>query len=94
MIHLPIYDLPDSKISLLFPPMIAFAKRLSDMNAAMSRHSLLKGKWKPLMRTLRFDRQELIERLSEQGFSRIEFRSFPVRSNGSYHQFVLATKAG
>ena len=92
MIHLPLYDLPDTKISILFPPVIALAKRLSDLKAAVDRHSLLKGKWKPVMRRLRFDRHQLLTQLQNMGFSRIEFRMFPVQSNQSYHEFVFATK--
>ena len=92
MIHLPLYTLPDTKVSKLFPPVIGFAKRLSDLKAALDRHSLLKGKWKPVMRRLRFDRHQLINRLQDMGFSRIEFRMFPVQSNNSYHEFVFATK--
>jgi ubiquinone/menaquinone biosynthesis C-methylase UbiE len=94
MIHLPLYDLPDMKISILFPPVIAFAKRMSDLKAAVDRHYLFKGKWKPVMRRLRFDRLQLLKKLQDIGFSRIEFRMFPVQSNGSYHEFVFATKCG
>lgn len=92
MIHLPLYDLPDTKVSTLFPPIIAFTKRLSDLKAAVDRHYLLKGKWKPVMRRLRFDRPHLLHQLQEVGYSRIEFRMFPVQSNGSYHEFMFATK--
>ena len=92
MIHLPLYDLPDTKISVLFPPLIAFAKRLSDLKAAVDRRYLRKGKWKPVMRRLRFDRQQLLNQLQDIGFSRIEFRMFPVQSNHSYHEFIFATK--
>ncbi|HEY4416355.1 MAG TPA: hypothetical protein VGO57_11745, partial [Verrucomicrobiae bacterium] len=92
MIHLPLYDLPDAKVSILFPPIIAFAKHLSDLKAAVDRRHLLKGKWKPVMRRLRFDRQQLINQLQNMGFSRIEFRKFSVQSNHSYHEFVFATK--
>jgi SAM-dependent methyltransferase len=92
MIHLPLYDLPDTKISILFPPVIALAKRLGDLKAAVDRHYLIKGKWKSVMRMLRFDRRQLLKQLQEMGFSRIELRTFPVQSNQSYHEFVFATK--
>ena len=92
MVHLPLYDLPDTKVSFLFPPVIALAKQLSDFKAALDRYSLLKGNWRPLMRTLRFDRRQLLSHLQVMGYSRIEFRMFPVRSNNDYHQFVMATK--
>ncbi|MGA2248213.1 MAG: class I SAM-dependent methyltransferase [Verrucomicrobiota bacterium] len=94
MIHLPLYDLPDTKISILFPPVIAFAKRLSDLKAAVDRRSLRKGNWKPVMRRLRFDRHQLVSQLEGMGFSRVEVRMFPVGSIGGHHEFVFATKAG
>ena len=92
MIHLPLYDFPDTKISILFTPVIALAKRLGDLKAAVDRHYLIKGKWKSVMRMLRFDRRQLLKKLQEMGFSRIELRTFPVQSNQSYHEFVFATK--
>jgi hypothetical protein len=44
------------------------------------------------MRRLRFDRHQLLNQLQKIGFSRIEFRMFPVQSNQSYHEFLFATK--
>lgn len=93
MIHLPLYDLPDAKISRLFRPVIALSKRLSDCRARLARHQLRKGKWKFLMRRLRFDRSQLLAELGTLGFANIQFRLFPVGSNHSYHEFVFATKA-
>jgi SAM-dependent methyltransferase len=94
MIHLPLYALPDTKVSMLFPPIIRFAKRVSDLKAAVERHQLRKGRWKPLMRTLRFDRRQVISQLEGMGFSRIEFRMFPMHRIGGYHECVFATKGG
>jgi len=93
MIHLPLYELPDTRISFLFKPIIALAKRLSDLKAAVDRRQLLKGRKRFVMRRLRFDRQQLRAKLAGMGYSRIEFQMFPVRSNQSYHEFVLATKS-
>jgi len=92
MIHLPLYELPDTKISILFSPIITFAKRLSDLKATIDRRRLLKGKWKPVMRRLRFDRGHLFDQIRNVGFSKIECRMFPVQSNQSYHEFIFATK--
>lgn len=92
MIHLPLYDLPDTKLSQFFSPIISLDKRLSDMRAAIGRRQLLKGKWTPIMRRLRFDRNQLRNSLRGIGYCRIEFRSFEVLSNQSYHEFVFATK--
>ncbi len=93
MVHLPLYNLPSSKISFLFKHGISLLKWGSDVRAAINRRHLLKGEWKPVMRSLRFDRDRLLHQLREIGFADIEFHSFPVKSNGSYHEFVFATKA-
>jgi ubiquinone/menaquinone biosynthesis C-methylase UbiE len=92
MIHMPLYNLPDAKVSRLFTPMISLAKRMSDFKAALDRRQLRKGKWKPVMRRLRFDRDQLLADLKAIGFSRIEFRTFAVQSNSSYHEFLFATR--
>jgi ubiquinone/menaquinone biosynthesis C-methylase UbiE len=94
MVHLPVYELPDSKLSAAFKPVISMAKRFSDYKAALDRRHLQKGNWKPVMRRLRFDRQDLISELRKIGFQNIEFRIFAVTSNMSYHEFVFAKKAG
>jgi len=92
MIHLPLYDLPDIKLSWIFRPVIALAERLGDAKASLDRRHLYKGRWKSVMRRLRFDRKQLLRELESMGFSNIEFRMFQVSSNDSYHEFVLATK--
>jgi SAM-dependent methyltransferase len=92
MVHLPLYDLPDTKVSILFEPVIALAKRLSDLKAAFHRRRLLNGKWQPVMRRLRFNRRHLLRQLHDIGFSEIEFSMFAVQSNSDYHEFVFATK--
>lgn len=94
MIHLPLYDLPDIKFSWVFTPIIALARRLGDLKATLDRRHLHKGKWKFVMRRLRFDRQQLVRELEAIGFTKIEFRMFRVSSNQSYHEFLLATKPG
>jgi SAM-dependent methyltransferase len=93
MIHLPLYNLPDTKAAIIFEPVISLAKRLSDLRAAMDRRQLRKGKWTPVMRRLRFDRRRLLHELGDIGFSDIEFRMFAVQSNHDYHEFVFATKS-
>ena len=92
MVHLPLYNLPDSKVSILFKPVLAFEKILGDVKAAYNRKQLLKGLWKPMMRRLRFERNHLIDFLEKIGFERVEIHGFRVRSNRDYHEFVLATK--
>jgi ubiquinone/menaquinone biosynthesis C-methylase UbiE len=92
MIHLPVYQLPDMPIASLFRPMIKLVKRIGDVRAALNRRLLLKGKWKFVMRRLRYERAPLVGALRETGFTEIEFRAFAVRSNQDYHEFVFATK--
>ena len=92
MIHLPVYQLPDMPVSSLFKPVIALVKRLGDIRAAIHRRALTKGKWKFVMRRLRYEREALRHSLAEIGFSEIEFRCFAVHSNSDYHEFVFARK--
>jgi hypothetical protein len=80
-------------IAALFRPIIRLVKRGGDLRAAFHRRLLLRGKWRFVMRRLRFERNELIASLRKIGFGEIEFLSFPVRSNNDYHEFVFAKKA-
>lgn len=92
MIHLPAYQLPDMPISSFFRPLISLVKRLGDIRAAANRRMLAKGKWKFVMRRLRYEREALIHSLGSIGFKDIEFRFFAVRSNGAFHEFLFARK--
>jgi ubiquinone/menaquinone biosynthesis C-methylase UbiE len=92
MVHLPIYVLPDSKVATLCKPIISMAKRASDFKASIDRRLLVMGKWRSIMRRLRFERAELVQRLGDIGFGKIEVRTFAVKSNQTYHDFVFATK--
>jgi SAM-dependent methyltransferase len=92
MVHLPIYDLPDVKIAALFRRALVFTKRLSDLKAGVHRALMVRGKARPVMRRLRFERAKLIEMVQSIGFVDIEFHLFPVQSNGSYHEFLFSTK--
>jgi ubiquinone/menaquinone biosynthesis C-methylase UbiE len=92
MIHLPLYELPRTKASKILAFIISFENRLLDIKAAIDRHKLRKGQWKPVMKFLNFNRGSLISVLKQIGFADIEFCMFAVRSNHDYHEFVLATK--
>jgi len=92
MVHLPIFELPDLPLAPLFRSAIAVYKKLGNVRAAFDRQLLLRGNWTFVMRRLRFERPQVVNELKRIGFGRIEFRNFPVRSNGDYHPFVLATK--
>jgi ubiquinone/menaquinone biosynthesis C-methylase UbiE len=92
MIHLPIYELPDLPGMPLFRALIRLLKKAGNIRAALNRRRLAAGKWTFVMRRLRFERSELINALRHAGFDRIEFRDFPLQSNGHYHPVVLATK--
>jgi SAM-dependent methyltransferase len=92
MIHLPLYDLPRMRATKIFAPIISLENRLLDIKAAMDRRKLRGGRWKPLMKYLRFERRQLLQELDGIGFSDIEFCMFAVQSNHDYHEFVFATK--
>jgi ubiquinone/menaquinone biosynthesis C-methylase UbiE len=93
MIHLPLYDLPGTKVAKILAPVFFAAKRLRDVKAAMNRRQLRKGRWTPLMRMLRFDRRQLLHELQDIGFSDIEYCMFAMQSNHDYHEFVFASKS-
>lgn len=92
MIHLPLYELPDTRISNLFTPVLSLEKRVMDFKAALARKRLQKGEWAPVMRRLRFDRQQLLQVLKSIGFLHVETRMFAVQSNHSPHDFIFASK--
>jgi hypothetical protein len=68
--------------------MISVSKQIGTLKAAVNRK-----RGKLIMRGLPCERSWLAQRLSEMGFRNIEFRTFQVRSNQSWHDFVLAEKA-
>ena len=87
MIHLPIYSLPQSPMQSALRSMIAVSKQAGTLIAAINRK-----RGKLIMRGLACDRSWLAQHLEGMGFRNIEFRTFQVRSNQSWHDFVLAEK--
>jgi SAM-dependent methyltransferase len=93
MIHLPLFDFPHhSKAAKLIVPIISLEDRLIDFKAGIDRRKLRKGKWRPVMKYLRFERSQLIGELQNIGFSDIEFCMFALQSNHAYHEFLFAAK--
>jgi ubiquinone/menaquinone biosynthesis C-methylase UbiE len=88
MVHMPIYALPQSPLQPALRSMISVSKQIGTLKAAVNRK-----RGKLIMRGLPCERSWLAQRLSEMGFRNIEFRTFQVRSNQSWHDFVLAEKA-
>ena len=87
MVHLPIYSLPQSPLQPALKSMIAVSKQVGNLKAAVNRK-----RGKLIMRGLACERSWLAENLEEMGFRKIEFRTFQVRSNQSWHDFILAEK--
>jgi ubiquinone/menaquinone biosynthesis C-methylase UbiE len=88
MVHMPSYALPQSPLQPALRSMISVSKQIGTLKAAVNRK-----RGKLIMRGLPCERSWLAQRLSEMGFRNIEFRTFQVRSNQSWHDFVLAEKA-
>jgi ubiquinone/menaquinone biosynthesis C-methylase UbiE len=88
MIHLPIYNLPDSLIKTVLNLLVVFTKQVGTIKASFNRIQN-----KLIMRGLTVERSQLVNCLEELGFQDIAFRTFRVRSNGSWHDFVFAQKA-
>ena len=87
MVHLPIYSLPQSPLQPALRSMIAVSKQIGTLKAAINRK-----RGKLIMRGLACERPWLAQRLAKMGFEKIEFRTFQVGSNQSWHDFVLADK--
>jgi len=87
MIHLPIYSLPDSPLQGAMRGLISAYKHVGTLKAEIDR---LRSKM--IMRGLPYERSWLAERLTVIGFRQVEFRTFQVKSNQSWHDFVLGEK--
>jgi ubiquinone/menaquinone biosynthesis C-methylase UbiE len=88
-VHLPLYQFPAEHraIGRVYSASWTMWKRLGKLRARVKRRLLLKT-----MRDTPYPPKVLYAFLAGLGFGRIEFRIFPVSSNGDLHPFVLATK--
>ena len=94
MIHLPIHIFP-SAVSLKFATLCSFLYR--QLQSLLSFKSGYKRFWMkrggtPPMHGLSYEQVSLYRRLLGMGYTRVEFTTFAVTSNGFLHSFVLATK--
>jgi hypothetical protein len=87
MIRLPIYSLPDSPLQGAVRGLIFAYKHIGTLKAEINR---LRSKL--IMRNLPYERSWLAECLRVVGFKQVEFRTFQVSSNQSWHDFVLSKK--
>jgi len=88
-VHLPLYQFPAERraIGRAFDAAWTISRRLGRLRARIKRRLLLKT-----MRDTPYPLTSLYPFLAGLGFAKIEFRVFPVSSNGDLHPFVLATK--
>lgn len=96
MIHLPIHFFPvavSQKLAAFCDFLYGRTLQALDVKSAYLRFRMKSGGTPP-MHGISYEQGELYRKLSEIGFERIEFATFPVSSNGGLHSFVLATKAG
>jgi SAM-dependent methyltransferase len=89
MVHLPVYQFPKDAGSFgaLLRYEFAAHRALSDFKADIMRRLGVK-----IMRGTLYSIRSLTAQLAQLGFKNIEFRIFPLKSNGDYHPFVFATK--
>jgi ubiquinone/menaquinone biosynthesis C-methylase UbiE len=89
MIQLPLYHFPyrSKTMRALTQTMHSLTRRLGNIRADRKRRAGIK-----IMRMTSYPVQPLYDFLTSIGFKDIQFRSFPVRSNGDLHSFVFATK--
>ncbi len=87
MIHLPLYELPIGPERRLMNLAHVMFRRLSDLRADFRRRRGIKT-----MRGTPYPIDGVTNLLLELKFRRVEFRIFPVSSNGHMHSFVFATR--
>jgi ubiquinone/menaquinone biosynthesis C-methylase UbiE len=89
MVHLPLYQFPDvsEKFGALMRIQYAVYRSIANCKANIKRSSGVK-----IMRGTRYSIKSLNRFLSGLGFKKVEFRIFPLQSNGDHHPFVFATK--
>ncbi|HTC64987.1 MAG TPA: methyltransferase domain-containing protein [Candidatus Saccharimonadales bacterium] len=94
MIHLPIHVFP-TITSAKFVQLCNFLYRqllsILDLRSGLQRF-LMKHGGTPPMLGMSYEQGALNETLMKMGFERVEFATFPLRSNGGLIQFVMATK--
>lgn len=86
-VHLPLIILPRARF-FIFQGFLNAQKALGNLRAHWKRLLGL-----PLMRHLNYESEALRSNLVALGFVDIEFHGFYMKSNGSFHAIVLATKA-
>jgi ubiquinone/menaquinone biosynthesis C-methylase UbiE len=89
MVHLPLYEFPNNSrmFGTLVRSQLTAIRTLSSIKAYMNRSLGAK-----IMRYTQYRMTSLSLTLSDIGFKRVEFRVFPLKSNGDLHPFVFATK--
>jgi len=89
MVGLPLYQFPvESGVTgALMSSQYAVRRSLGNIRAAIKR-----SMGRKTMRGTQYPIKSLCQFLTDLGFKGVEFRIFPVRSNGAYESFVFATK--
>ena len=89
MIHLPLYEFPSNSgiIGALVRSELNVVRAFSNIKASINRSLGAK-----IMRFTPYRMSTLKLVLSDIGFKQVEFRVFPLKSNGDPHPFVFATK--
>ncbi len=94
MVHLPIHSLP-AAVSMKFAALcrLLYTALLSllDVRSNYKRFRMKHGAAPPMHGTS-YEQEPLYRALTAIGYSRVEFMTFPVVSNGSLHSFVMGTK--
>lgn len=91
LIHLPIYQWPKSN-TRIYQTLYKLRCIVSNFRSHYKEVLIKWGKWKPLMRTSRYEIKWIYDTLEKIGFNDIEVRVFKVQANRDIHTFVLARK--
>lgn len=89
MVHAPMHDFPfaNSSFADVLRRMYSAKRLVGGVRARYRRY-----RHAQLMRGQSYEMSWLIQALTDAGLRDVEFSMFAVRSNGSYHPFVLARK--
>ena len=89
MVHIPLYQFPNEAGTLgaLMSSLYRSYRRIDSFRAKLKRWLGVE-----MMRGTHYPARQLSVSLGNLGFKKIEYRIFPVKSNGEFHSFVFATK--
>lgn len=93
LVHLPIHSFPSANGVFAGAARLGYRTFMAAASVKASvKRAIMRLGGRPYMHGISIEQGALYARLGDMGFQRVEFRTFPVRTNGVLHSCVLATK--